>query len=154
MPDISDLPKYRNPSLSTDIIIRLVDHEILENIVLIERRNPPYGWAIPGGFVDYGESVEHAAVREAFEETGLHVDLRGLLYVYSDPKRDPRQHVASAVFFAVASGRPVAGDDAKSVKVVDIWTGVPDLICDHGRVVADYRNWLTYGRYPDPSLRL
>ena len=94
---------YRNPTPTVDILI-----ETEGGIVLIERKNPPYGWAIPGGFVDYGESYEDAARREAREETGLTVELQRQLHTYSDPKRDARQHTASTVFIATATGKPVA----------------------------------------------
>ena len=101
------MEQYRNPFPTVDIII-----EIEGGIVLIKRRNPPPGWAIPGGYVDYGETVEEAAVREAKEETGLDVRLTHLLGVYSDPGRDPRHHSISTVYVAVATGTPVADDDA------------------------------------------
>ncbi len=93
---------HRNPLPTVDIII-----EVKGGIVLIERKNPPYGWAIPGGFVDYGESVEDCAVREAREETGLNIRLKDLLYVYSRPDRDPRHHTLTTVFIATADGQPV-----------------------------------------------
>ncbi len=105
-------PKYRNPVPTVDIII-----ETPKGIVLIERRNPPHGWAIPGGFVDYGETLEDAARREAKEETSLDVELKNLLYVYSNPSRDPRQHTVSTVFIAKAKGTPKAADDAKNLRV-------------------------------------
>src|SRR6187399_3003309 len=100
--------KLRNPLLTVDIII-----EIDGKIVLIERKNPPHGWALPGGFIDYGESAEDAAVREAKEETRLDVELIEQFHVYSDPARDPRQHTISTVFIARAEGKPEGGDDAK-----------------------------------------
>ncbi len=99
---------YRNPTPTVDILILRE-----EQIVLVKRRNPPLGWALPGGFVDEGESVEHAAIREAKEETGLAVELDSLFYVYSDPKRDTRQHTMSTVFVAHASGDPIGADDAE-----------------------------------------
>ena len=98
---------YRNPTPTVDIIIHK-DGKIL----LIKRKNPPFGWALPGGFVDEGETVEQAAIREAKEETGLDVQLETLLYVYSDPRRDMRQHTLSIVFTASSNGTPVAADDA------------------------------------------
>ena len=101
-------PTFRNPAPTVDIII-----EIGEAIVLIERKNPPPGWALPGGFVDYGESFEDAARREALEETGLEVQLLRQLHTYSHPDRDARRHTASTVFIATASGVPLAADDAK-----------------------------------------
>ncbi len=126
---------YANPVPTVDIIIEL---DRSGKIVLIKRRNPPYGLAIPGGFVDYGERVEDAAVREAKEETGLDVSLKYLLGVYSDPKRDPRQHTISTVFVASASGSPRAGDDAKEVVVVRPEEIAEPLCFDHSQIIADY----------------
>ena len=123
----------RNPFPTVDIII-----EVEGGIVLIERKNPPHGWAIPGGFVDYGETVETAAVREAKEETGLDVRLTGLLGVYSDPSRDPRHHTISTVFVASATGRPVADDDAADAGVFTEDTLPDDIAFDHREILADY----------------
>ena len=117
-------------------------------IVLIERVNPPFGWAIPGGFVDYGESVEKAATREAEEETGLQVKLIEQFQVYSDPERDPRQHTISIVFLATARGTPEAKDDAKSLKTFEIWE-IPNNLCfDHDRILRDYRYYRDHGLRP------
>ncbi len=129
--------KYKNPFPTVDIIIELVD--IKERpIVLIKRKNPPYGWAIPGGFVDYGESLEEAAIREAKEETGLEIKLKYMLGAYSDPKRDPRFHTISVVFVAEAKGKPKAGDDAKEVGVF-LKEEIPkQLAFDHGKILEDY----------------
>jgi ADP-ribose pyrophosphatase YjhB (NUDIX family) len=127
---------YRNPLPTVDVII-----EVPEGIVLIERKNPPHGWAIPGGFVDYGESVERCAVREAFEETGLVVRLTALLYVYSRPDRDPRHHTLSTVFVGRAEGRPVAADDARGAGVFTAEALPAPLAFDHGQIVADYVQW-------------
>ena len=124
---------FRNPLPTVDIII-----EVADGIVLIERRNPPYGWAIPGGFVDYGESVESCAVREAREETGLDVRLTDLLYVYSRPDRDPRHHTLTTVFLATAEGQPVAADDAKSASVFGPRNLPEPLVFDHAGILADY----------------
>jgi 8-oxo-dGTP diphosphatase len=131
---------YRSPSLTVDIII---EHE--GGVVLIERRNPPHGYALPGGFVDYGETVEAAAIREAREETSLHVQLRGLLGIYSDPARDARQHTVSAVFVASASGELKAADDAVSAMVAKL-DALPSPLCfDHARILADYAAWQRSG---------
>lgn len=124
---------YRNPLPTVDIII-----EVEGGIVLIERRNPPFGWAIPGGFVDYGESVEACAVREAREETGLDVRLTDLLYVYSRPDRDPRHHTLTTVFLATAEGQPLAADDAKSAGVFGPANLPEPLVFDHAAILADY----------------
>ncbi|PID39218.1 MAG: NUDIX hydrolase [Proteobacteria bacterium] len=124
---------YRNPLPTVDIII-----EVKGGIVLIERRNPPFGWAIPGGFVDYGESVEACAVREAKEETGLDVCLTDLLYVYSQPERDPRHHTLTTVFLATAEGQPVAADDAKAAAVFGSRKLPAPLVFDHAQILADY----------------
>lgn len=131
------------PLLAADVVI-----ELESGIVLIERRNPPYGWALPGGFVDPGETVEQAAVREAAEETGLDVRLTCLLGCYSDPARDPRGHTASLVFVAAAEGEPQARDDARAVAVVDPAVIDRPLAFDHDRILRDYRAWRATGRSP------
>jgi ADP-ribose pyrophosphatase YjhB (NUDIX family) len=122
----------KNPTPTVDIII-----EIGSRIVLIERKNPPYGWALPGGFVDYGESYEQAALREALEETGLTVTGLRQFHTYSDPGRDARQHTASTVFIGRAEGTPVAGDDAGRAALFDA-DNLPELAFDHARILADY----------------
>ena len=138
---------YRNPTPTVDIIIELLDRPH-RPIVLIERQNPPLGWAIPGGFVDYGESVETAARREAQEETGLIVELISQFQVYSDPKRDPRQHTISVVFLATATGEPKAGDDAQGLGVFESWQ-IPTTLCfDHDRILQDYWRYRHYGLRP------
>ncbi len=138
------MPKPVTPLLAADAIIELVDRPG-RPIVLIERRNPPPGWAIPGGFVDVGERVEHAAVREAREETGLIVTLRALLGVYSDPGRDPRGHTVSAVYVAEATGEPRTLDDASAVLVL-LPEAIPALLAfDHATVLANYRVYRTAG---------
>ncbi len=143
------MPAPVTPALTTDIIIELADRPG-RPIVLIERRFPPHGWALPGGFVDVGEAVERAAVREAREETSLTVTLRALLGVYSDPARDPRRHTASAVYIAEAHGEPRAQDDAKNVAVFSL-DRLPDVLCfDHARILADYRVYRETGRLPAP----
>ena len=127
---------YRNPLPTVDVII-----EVKDGIVLIERKNPPHGWAIPGGFVDYGESVEACAVREAREETGLIVHLKDLLYVYSRPDRDPRHHTITTVFIATADGSPVAADHAMPAGVFSARTLPVSLAFDHAGILADYFQW-------------
>jgi len=130
------VPRPVTPAVAVDIVIELVDRPE-RPIVLIERRNPPPGWALPGGFVDVGETVERAAVREAREETSLDVELECLLGVYSDPARDARGHTVSIVYIGHARGAPVAADDARNVAVVDP-RAPPLLAFDHARILADY----------------
>jgi len=127
------MPQHRNPFPTVDIII-----EVEGGIVLIGRKNPPHGWAIPGGFVDYGETVEAAAVREAREETGLDVKITALLGVYSDPSRDPRHHTISTVFVASAAGQPVAADDAADAGVFTEDTLPEKIVFDHREILEDY----------------
>ena len=124
------------PRVAVDVVIELVDRPG-RPVVFIERRFPPPGWALPGGFVDVGETVEAAAVREAREETGLEVRLGPLLGVYSDPARDPRGHTVGIVFIGEAHGEPCAGDDAGAVGVFDP-AAPPLLAFDHARIVEDY----------------
>jgi 8-oxo-dGTP diphosphatase len=138
---------YRNPVPTVDIIIELVDRPH-RPILLIERQNTPYGWAIPGGFVDYGEAVETAAQREAQEETGLQVELIEQFHVYSDPNRDPRQHTMSVVFIATATGEPKAGDDAKGIGIFESWRIPANLCFDHDRIMRDYWRYRDYGIRP------
>jgi 8-oxo-dGTP diphosphatase len=141
---------YRNPIPTVDIIIEMSDRPH-RPIVLIERLNEPYGWAIPGGFVDYGEPVEVAARREAQEETGLAIELIEQFQVYSDPSRDPRKHTLSVVFIAVAKGEPQAGDDAKGIALFESWR-VPENLCfDHDRILRDYWRYRHYGLRPHLS---
>jgi 8-oxo-dGTP diphosphatase len=126
----------RTPAVSVDLVIELEDRPGCP-VVLIRRGRPPPGHALPGGFVDVGETVEQAAVREAREETGLEVTLGALLGVYSDPARDPRGHTVSVVYVARARGEPVAGDDAAAILVTDP-AAAPPLAFDHGRILRDY----------------
>jgi len=137
------MSRPETPLLTVDIIIRLLDQPG-SPLVLIERKHPPPGWALPGGFVDPGEMLEQAAVREAREETGLDVRLQLLLGCYSDPQRDPRGLTVSAVFVAEASGEPRAADDAKAIKLVTL-ENLPQLAFDHGLILADYRHYLDSG---------
>ncbi len=133
--------KFKNPVPTVDIIIELKSG----GIVLIERKNHPYGWAMPGGFVDLGETLEEAAVREAFEETSLKVRLKAQLHAYSDPKRDPRMHTVSVVFVAEAVGAPKARDDAKAAGVFGEDDLPEDLAFDHARILKDYFRWKREG---------
>lgn len=137
----------RNPAPTVDIIIELIDKPH-RPIILIERKNSPYGWAIPGGFVDYGETVENAAIREAKEEVGLNVELISQFHLYSDPNRDPRKHTISLVFIATAIGKPQAADDAKSLEVFHLWEIPSNLCFDHDKVLDDYRRYRNYGIFP------
>jgi ADP-ribose pyrophosphatase YjhB (NUDIX family) len=125
--------KYRNPFPTVDVII-----ETEGGIVLIHRKNPPLGWALPGGFVDYGESLETAARREAKEETSLDVELRYQLGAYSDPSRDPRHHTISIVFVASATGSPHAHDDARDAGIFHRNSLPTPLAFDHARILQDY----------------
>lgn len=135
------------PLLAADVVI-----EVGSRIVLIERRNFPQGWALPGGFVDIGESVEEAAVREAAEETSLRVELFALLGVYSRPDRDPRGHTVSVVFVGRARGEPAAADDAKAAQLFDPVAPPAPLAFDHAEILADYVRWLRTGERPGPPL--
>jgi 8-oxo-dGTP diphosphatase len=134
----------RNPAPTVDAIIELESG----GIVLIRRKNPPPGWALPGGFVDYGESVEDAAVREALEETSLKIQLVELLHVYSDPTRDPRQHTIATVFIATAQGVPHGADDAAEAAVFDERTLPTPLAFDHAKILADYFAYRRTGQKP------
>jgi 8-oxo-dGTP diphosphatase len=140
--------QYRNPKPTTDIIIELADAP--GQIVFIVRKNDPLGLALPGGFVDEGEWIADAAVREAKEETGLDVELLELFHVYSDPRRDPRQHTVSTVFLARASGQPVGGDDAADCIVCAPDALPQPLVFDHARIVADYIAYKRTGVRPPP----
>ena len=125
---------YRNPVPTVDIIIEWEDR----GIILIKRKNEPYGWALPGGFVDYGESLEQAAIREAKEETSLHVELLEQLHTYSDPRRDPRQHTISTVYLARGKGEARAADDAMELKVFEEKYLPCQLVFDHQKILKDY----------------
>lgn len=125
---------YRNPVPTVDIIIEVGDGKI----VMILRKNEPIGWAIPGGFVDYGESLEDAAVREAKEETSLDVTLLEQMHTYSEPGRDPRQHTISTVYIATGKGIPKEADDAAEIGIFTEDTLPSPLMFDHGRILADY----------------
>jgi ADP-ribose pyrophosphatase YjhB (NUDIX family) len=139
--------KFRSPLVTVDIIIELAD----ERIVLIERKNPPHGWALPGGFVDYGETLEDAAMREAKEETSLDVLLTEQFFAYSDPRRDSRHHTVSTVFIAAAVGEPRAADDAKAAGVFGENDLPAPLAFDHAQILNDYFNFKKTGRRPKPK---
>lgn len=139
---------YRNPFPTVDLIIRCRDPLGGEGIVLVERKNPPLGWALPGGFVDYGETLEQAAMREALEETGLELEELRQFHAYSDPSRDPRQHNISVVFLAKAQGIPRPGDDAAGCRIFPLENLPEPLAFDHSLIVADYVRYLSTGRLP------
>ena len=132
------MSEYRNPIPTVDIIIEMKQKNKKKAIILIKRKNPPYGWAIPGGFVDYGESLEEAAVREAKEETSLNVTLKFQMHTYSDPKRDPRKHTVSTVFVAEARGTPEARDDAEEIGIFTEEEIDFPLAFDHKKILSDY----------------
>lgn len=135
----------KSPAPTVDIII-----QINGGIVLIKRRYPPLGWALPGGFVDYGESLEQAAIREAKEETGLDVCLLKQFHTYSDPSRDLRRHTISTVFVAAASGQPAGGDDAAEARIFH-QDSLPSLVFDHAQILADFFSSSTPCRHaPSP----
>ena len=125
----------RNPLITVDAII-----EVDGGVVLIKRKNPPHGWAIPGGFVDYGESLEDAVCREMKEETCLDIHLVRQFHTYSDPERDPRHHTVSTVFIATASGTPKAADDAKDLSIFTKGDLPEDIAFDHRQILEDYFN--------------
>ena len=130
----NEIEVYQNPIPTVDIIIEIES----KGIVLIKRKNPPHGWAIPGGFVDYGESLEEAALREAKEETNLDVELTRQFHTYSDPKRDPRHHTISTVYIAKGKGKAKAKDDALEIGIF-IESNLPDKIAfDHRHILNDY----------------
>jgi 8-oxo-dGTP diphosphatase len=144
----------QTPLCTVDTIIHLVEHPLYRAdrpaIVLIERKHAPLGWALPGGFVDVGESVADAARREALEETSLEVELLEQFYCYSQPARDPRRHTVSTVYIGKARGAPKAADDAKNLGVFTA-EDLPQLAFDHGQILADYFEYLRTGRRPPPS---
>ena len=127
------------PFITADGIVEIYLEGLFQGIVLIERLNPPHGTALPGGFMDIGESIEACLKREMREEIGLDVEIEKLLGLYSDPERDPRFHTVSAVYVCRASALPIAGDDAKSTKVVALEAlDKEHFVFDHGKIVADY----------------
>jgi len=130
----TEIELYRNPLPTVDIIIEVES----KGIILIRRKNPPYGWALPGGFVDYGESLEEAAIREAKEETDLDVKLNKQLHTYSDPRRDPRHHSISTVYIAKANGKPKAKDDAAEIGIFNESNLPDEIVFDHRSILNDY----------------
>lgn len=134
----------RSPEPTVDTIIELDSG----GIVLVKRKSPPPGWGLPGGFIDYGESTENAAVREAREETSLQVHLVELFHVYSDPKRDPRKHTISTVFIAKASGTPKGGDDAAEARIFTEGDLPAPLAFDHAKILQDYFSYKRTGQRP------
>ena len=133
----------RNPLPTADVLI-----EVGDRIVLVRRKHPPDGWAIPGGFVEAGETVESAAVREALEETGLRVTLTALLGVYSDPGRDPRHHTISTVYVGRAEGIPLGGDDAAEARLFGEADLPSPIAFDHAKILADYFRYKKTGIRP------
>jgi ADP-ribose pyrophosphatase YjhB (NUDIX family) len=129
-----EIEVYQNPIPTIDIIIEIES----KGIVLIKRKNPPYGWAIPGGFVDYRESLEEAAVREAKEETNLDVKLIKQFHTYSDPKRDPRHHSISTIYIAKAKGTPEAKDDTLEIGIFTESNLPEEIAFDHRSILKDY----------------
>jgi ADP-ribose pyrophosphatase YjhB (NUDIX family) len=138
MPRRKSEPVFRNPAPTVDLIIEIRTAKGESGIVLIKRNNPPYGWALPGGFVDYGESLESAAVREAREETSLDVKLLRQLHTYSDPGRDPRKHTITTVFIARGRGKPEARDDAAEIGIFARREIDFPLAFDHRKIIDDY----------------
>jgi 8-oxo-dGTP diphosphatase len=142
------MPRPSCPPIAADVIVEMEDR-----IVLIERKNFPFGWTIPGGFVDFGETIEQAAVREAREEISLVVELRVLLGLYSRPDRDPRGQTISAVYIGRASGVPQAADDAKQVTLVSPDNLPSPMAFDHVEILAHYLSFLRTGKLPIPACR-
>jgi len=130
----NEVEVYRNPIPTVDIIIEIGS----KGVILIKRKNSPFGWAIPGGFVDYGESLEKAAMREAKEETNLEVKVIRQFHTYSDPKRDPRHHSISTVYIAKGKGKPKAKDDALEIGIFNELNLPDEIAFDHRSILSDY----------------
>ena len=130
--------EYKNPYPTVDIIIKVFEKSIFKGIVLVFRKNYPQCWALPGGFIDYGESAEKAAFREALEETNLKIANLRQFKVYSEPDRDPRKHTITTAFIADAEEEPKAGDDAEKVKVFPESEIPGDLAFDHNKIISDF----------------
>jgi len=143
------MPRPVTPQIAVDAIIEMSDRAA-RPIVLIERKNPPYGWAIPGGFVDVGETLEHACRREMLEETSLQVTLTALFGVYSDPARDRRGHTVSVIYTASATGEPRAADDAAALALFDPANIEVELAFDHADILRDYLHYRRTGELPKP----
>lgn len=137
----------RNPYPTVDLLIARGD-----SILLVRRAHEPLGWALPGGFVDVGETVAAAAVREAKEETGLDVRIEALLHVYSDPRRDPRRHTMTVAFVAHADGTPEGGDDAAEARFFPLDALPSPIVFDHSRIISDFLNFRRTGQRPDPHV--
>ena len=144
---------YKNPKPTVDLLIYRTLQNTTMEIVLIKRKNPPVGWALPGGFVDEGESVEHAAKREALEETGMNVTLKELLYVYSKPTRDIRQHNISVVFTAesIDDRTPKGMDDASDAQWFSLEHLPAPLVFDHEQIINDFITLNNTGLRPNPE---
>jgi ADP-ribose pyrophosphatase YjhB (NUDIX family) len=145
------LAKHKNPFPTVDIIIEVKGEDGKPGIILIKRKNPPYGWALPGGFVGYGESLEEAAVREAKEETSLGIEIIAQFHTYSEPGRDPRFHTISTVFIARAEGQPKAQDDAKEIGVFSAENIPRPLAFDHEQILDDYFRRQKLGSFDDSA---
>lgn len=149
------MTQYRNPLPTVDVIIEMEVPDtapgVVLGVVLIRRKNPPEGWALPGGFVDYGEPLPVAAVREAREETGLDVELIEQFHCYSDPARDPRHHTVSTVFLGRATGQPRGEDDAAQAEIFSRDQLPPDIVFDHRQILDDYFRYRDQGTRPPPG---
>jgi 8-oxo-dGTP diphosphatase len=140
------MSNFKNPVPTVDCLVELSGGRL----VFIKRRNPPLGWALPGGFVDEGEPLHHACVREVLEETGLDVELVEQFFTYSDPTRDARRHTISTVFIGRANGEPNGGDDAEEARAFPLDNLPAELVFDHATIVSDYVSFKRTGKRPGP----